>query len=531
MNRPAVAMATTGASIVLLYVVGVLYAYAPAPSLPTYKEPNPAEPESNISAPESSSSSSSNILPANGLALTDSKQVSRPSRFKQENREMPDAENKPHDLNIVTNRLRYWSWGNDLQDITGEPPRKYIIFKRDCGGFNNIRMAFEVFVTIAYLTKRTLVIPPPEGWYLIDSGPFARMKPKAGEKSTVSEEDTFFDMEDMAKQVYMVSMRRFVELEKDELNIPKNVQGVLETVDEWNNADTLTQGIYWDAQKSMEKWLLEDSTKRNVAMQWGTGGHVLFWPTIQKVRDERPPSRNFQGRRSAVEMSPSLSEKKYLYFPSCMKDEGSTHDWRYLIQVGGFVAFDTLQNEVEFHRMLRNNIHLKSSVFEIAAKVVAELGAFNYVAMHVRRNELQYKTSFKAASVSLKNVRAKLKTGEKIYIATDEVKEDFFNVFREEFEVYQWKDFFGPNGKFKDMKIERKHEGLIEMAICSMGRIFFGTALSTFSAYIRRLRGYVQAPDTGHYQHNQLTAADDKGVYRAAPHEIFHDEPEIWEEL
>lgn len=79
------------------------------------------------------------------------------------------------DLNQVTNRLKYWHLP-DAESHAGlfkQPPSldRYVLFLSDCGGFNNIRMAFEYFYMTAWLTKRTLVLPPPHGWYLIDYGP------------------------------------------------------------------------------------------------------------------------------------------------------------------------------------------------------------------------------------------------------------------------------------------------------------------------------------------------------------------------
>lgn len=74
------------------------------------------------------------------------------------------------------------------------------------------------------------------------------------------------------------------------------------------------------------------------------------------------------------------------------------------------------------------------------------------------------------------------------------------------------------------------HLRLTEMAICSMARVFVGTELSTFSAYIRRLRGYVGAPDTTTYFHTHMLDGP-KPVEHRSSYDLFNDNPNIWEEL
>lgn len=143
--------------------------------------------------------------------------------------------------------------------------------------------------------------------------------------------------------------------------------------------------------------------------------------------------------------------------------------------------------------MLRDNIHFVPIVFEIAARVVQFLGPFKFSALHVRRNDLQYKEVFMNADKTLENISPVLKPNEVLYIATDEKDPRFFAAFEEKHKIFQWKDFFTEKGGYvlKGVKIPRKLEGCIEQAICAMGRIFAGTMESTFSSYIFRLRGYI----------------------------------------
>ena len=331
----------------------------------------------------------------------------------------------------------------------------------------------------------------------------------------------------------MITTARFLQIEGEKLGLSdlKTID-LLERESEWMASAQERQGEFWDGQRKYDKEMESRALAQNIALKWGTGRHMLFWPNRAAVEASgNKPDGRVQAARQPVEYDARLQAEKIIYFPSCRGDEGRTDDWRYLTQVGSFVAFADLPTEKRFHKMLRNHVHLLPQVFDAAAKVVAHIGAFKFASLHVRRNELQYKSSFKSASQSLANIRAKLNPGETLYIATDEVKADFFDVFRKEFRVYQWKDFFGPGGMFEGEPIARKHEGLVEMAICSMGRIFFGTASSTFSAYIRRLRGYVMAPNTGLFQHSEHISKGNDGRPMLSGGDIFHDEPDIWEEL
>ena len=59
--------------------------------------------------------------------------------------------------------LAYWRPNQQAPNTV--KPQKFLTFETDHGGFNNIRMGFEFIVRAVEGTGRTLVLPPPEGWY------------------------------------------------------------------------------------------------------------------------------------------------------------------------------------------------------------------------------------------------------------------------------------------------------------------------------------------------------------------------------
>eukprot|EP00966_Prymnesium_polylepis_P295085 6814548-Prymnesium_polylepis.1 len=108
----------------------------------------------------------------------------------------------------VLDRMRYWH-----APLVEQPPSsQYLTFTPDCGGFNNIRMGFEFAVLVAFATRRTLVLPPPQPWYLIDFGPRTRMKPDPGKpwEGSTSGFELFFNMSVLRAHVPVLTAAQFV---------------------------------------------------------------------------------------------------------------------------------------------------------------------------------------------------------------------------------------------------------------------------------------------------------------------------------
>ena len=72
-----------------------------------------------------------------------------------------------------------------------------------------------------------------------------------------------------------------------------------------------------------------------------------------------------------------------------------------------------------------------------------------------------------------------------LYISTDETDKSFFKPFIQDYDT-SFLDDFKP--LFPDLN--PKFYGMLDQIVASRGGVFFGTAYSTFTSYINRLRGY-----------------------------------------
>ena len=151
-------------------------------------------------------------------------------------------------------------------------------------------------------------------------------------------------------------------------------------------------------------------------------------------------------------------------------------------------------------RLIKHYIRYHPQIFQIASELISILGVYKYFALHIRRNDFQYKQTWAQPESSWENISGLLKDDRPLYIATDEVDAEFRASFKGKKTVIFWSDLME---QYDGPPIPEKYIGPIEQLICVCAHRFIGTDLSTFSSYIVRLRGYSDAPDTTSYYHTE----------------------------
>lgn len=115
----------------------------------------------------------------------------------------------------------------------------------------------------------------------------------------------------------------------------------------------------------------------------------------------------------------------------------------------------------------------------------------SYVAFHIRRGDFQQTQTRQSAEkiVEQTNTLVPNRSTRIAYIATDESNRSFFAPFMREYRaVYFLADL--KSGTDIDT-INQNYVGMIEQVVCANADVFIGTPLSTFTAYITRIRGYM----------------------------------------
>lgn len=306
----------------------------------------------------------------------------------------------------------YWlsmNTDNQFRHIDGSDG--YIVFKPWPGGFNNIRMSFELTYAFAYLTNRTLVIPPTYSMYLLD-----------GESNLAD----FFDLDDLG--IKSISFEDFCKL-----------KGVEPT---WEAISEISSEVRFGERN--------ETTDVIINMDWQKAH-----PQLKKWR------REFNWDDIAD------NSAEVLYFESNLL--GSTHQVLHTSRM------------VDLKKLLAKHIHYRNDIMDLAWDQIHKLG--EYYAIHIRRNDFQYKELFIPCEEVANNISDIVPAGSRLYIATDHKDLSFFDPLKEKYDIH----FYDDSTEVWDVNIIP----IIEQLICSRAIKFIGMSHSTLSSYIYRIRGYM----------------------------------------
>ena len=215
-----------------------------------------------------------------------------------------------------------------------------------------------------------------------------------------------------------------------------------------------------------------------------------------------------------------MAEPDILHFHTSSDD-----DFRILNHFYAVIHFTKPSIDNYYKRFVRDFIHYHDKIYCAAGKIIQALqdegkqrgfntdeeGGGGYSAWHVRRGDLQYKEGDRMHRFSLMSCHdhylttssllheviipaeewwentAKLwQPKEILYIATDEKDTSFFDPIAKHHDIRYLKDYWVHAGLDK---MDPNFMGMVEIVVCSRGRLFVGTWHSTFSSYIMRLRG------------------------------------------
>ncbi len=379
---------------------------------------------------------------------------------------------------IQNPRLRYWNESLLEGHLPSKRKSRYIVFDVDQGGLNNIRLVFEYVAVLAVVTGRTLVLPPRSAWYLLNYGPMPE-KHKGGTTGF----DDLFDLAALKKVISVIDTHEFIETAESHLQIPEIfsnqqswAESLLETTQEWR------------------EWLLDHCE----IPAWNPHDTVICWPDIELAEDGPHLHGDYLADRKPVEFSAWALSAPVIYFPS-------NADYRSLGPVATMLASFDDSLPTLTRRFIKHHLRFHRDIFSTAERILDALNLEAFDALQVRRNDFQYAETQTSSQKICDNVKVLFDKQLPIYIATDEERDEIFEQLAAGFNsprIICWADVEA----VYDEPIPFAWIGILEQLICVAARRFVGTDLSTFTAYINRLRGYVLAPDQSIYFHSNCYA-------------------------
>ena len=317
----------------------------------------------------------------------------------------------------------------------------YLSFSPYFSGLSNIIMSYELLLSIAYITKRKVILPP-DVWMLFHSKDYNHHDWKKKDYVDVWE---FLDKDIVTKEFDCI----------DFYDVPE-FQGKFEQM-ETERSYTGNIGGTIDGSDISCYYSYKNKTF--------DADHIVF--TGEDYVGNLDFDDFCQGRKSI-----NLNDytKKFLHFENNLFG----HYW-YVMYPGDSHKRNLLKDKI--NRCFR----YKNKFYELSKKVKEKIGDYNSV--HVRRNDflLCHEDKLVPSDLLLEKLYAFFPRSKPLYIATDEKDLTFFDPVREKYDIYFYKDF--------DFNTTALETDVMDQVICAESDIFMGTYLSTYTKRINVMRG------------------------------------------
>lgn len=472
-------------------------------------------------------------------------------------RRVPHLPTKPRTACDLPASMRYWrspeSSDADVRLLKeGRVPLlkgdRFLTFVPDLGGFNNIRLALENMVVLARTTGRTLVLPPPQTYYLFKA---------CKEKCAFGLEELLPGL--LARKDLVMTSRAFLGVAVPKLRrqgrftrprgrtepVTPVAQPVL--VDRCTPTRKATDSCFtWYA------WLEENFGD---ALNFPDVGKqcVVFGANKARARglevDEHiadfcaPRTSIVQGQsRRVVDgdayygsndtilhvRTSGVSTHYHSMWHGKPKGDSSIEPARMGRLLAPFYAYihhadPSIANF--YKRLVRDVVRFNEPrVMCVSARIVEWLVATgSYVSVHARRNEFQFVEANKdLGAASLRDtVRRTVGDAVTVYVATDERDPAFFDALRADGPVVLLSELVeAARNTSRGLRLRPRADGrawpldhvlyalnsingnelgFVDALIASQGTVFTGAWFSTYTGLVNRLRGYGGFADASSY--------------------------------
>lgn len=281
---------------------------------------------------------------------------------------------------------------NQANTTSGTP--RYLSFEPDCGGWNNIRMEFEIMVLFAAATNRTLILPPDYPVYLLQKDKQSRHRGiqdffqfGGNNASTTYKGSGGFD-----DVINVITMRDFFHkeiLEKKSYQLP---------MDEANRTTVLSSTIKCNYKAKDKKsciYLFDHmATIADLVPNWHGEKHCLIMDDVNwfkgspemmtQSEDQRLKILDFCADRTPIYYNRHIHDAPLIHFRSHEKDT------RLLVHFYAFVHFTNPKIGNYYKRLVRDRVRYADPIHCAAGKVVKSLleEFGSYSSMHIRRGRL-----------------------------------------------------------------------------------------------------------------------------------------------